>query len=433
VTSPAPAPPARARHRAESLPAAALLVALTALAPLAVDMFLPSMPTMAEEFAANSATLQLAVTLFLLAFATSQLVYGSASDRFGRRPVLFAGLALFAAGGFVAGSAGSAEALIAGRVIQGLGGGAGPAVGRAIVMDVYGRERAARVLASITTATALAPTLAPIAGGVLHDVFGWRSVFVTLVALGVVLAAAYAVLIPETNRDPDPRALTAAGLVANYRGLLSSRVFVGYALVVALMFGGQLVFISSSAFVLIEERGLGSSAFGLSFGFVAIGIMLGAALSGRLVMRWPLERVVLAGAVTGALASATMAALAWTGVGGVWSVIVPMFVTAGGFGVARPPATAGALIPFPRMAGLASALLGFLQMLLASLYSIAFSAAFGASGVAMASGIAAAAACGLVAAITVWRVTPPIEGAAPGGGPPAAGVPLRAGAGEGAP
>ena len=154
------------RRRAESIPAAALLIALTAVAPLAIDMFLPSMPAMAEEFDIPSSTIQLAVSLFLLTFAASQLVYGPASDRFGRRPVLIAGLALFEAGnqrGAIALVSPSAEVLIASRVVQGLGGGAGPAIARAIVLDVFGRDRAGRVLAYMTIATPLAAVVALVA------------------------------------------------------------------------------------------------------------------------------------------------------------------------------------------------------------------------------------------------------------------------------
>ena len=392
------------RRRAESIPAAALLIALTAIAHLAIDMFLPSMPAMAEEFDVPSATIQLAVTLFLLAFAASQLVYGPASDRFGRRPVLFVGLALFIGGGVISLLAPSAEVLIAGRIVQGFGGGAGPAIGRAIVLDVYGRERAGRVLAYMTIATPLAPAIAPIIGGGLQELFDWRAVFVTLIALGVFLSLAYRAMIPETNRRPDLAATNARQMSRNYGVLFRSRPFVAYALVMGLMFSGQLVFISGSSFVFIDELGLSAGFFGLGFGFVAVGIMAGAGLSSRLIGRWQDTNIVLLGAVVAASASAIMAALAWAGVANVWAVMLPMFVTAGGFGIARPPAMAGALIPFPQMAGLASAVLGFGQMIFATTYNIAFSTLVQVDLVAMTSGIAAAAT---VALVTLLLVRPP--------------------------
>ncbi|MDA0352889.1 MAG: multidrug effflux MFS transporter [Chloroflexi bacterium] len=384
------------RRRAESLPGIALLIALTAVAPLAVDMFLPSMPTMAEEFDVPSSTMQLAVTLFLLSFAASQLVYGSFSDRYGRRPVLMAGMLLFIAGGVIALLAPSAEVLILGRVVQGLGGGAGPAIGRAIVLDVFGRTRAARVMAYMTIATPLAPAIAPIVGGFLHDAFDWRAVFVTLIAIGVFLLVAYRMLIPESNLQPAPDALNARRLAANYATLFRSRPFVAYSLVMGLMFSGQLVFISGSSFVLIDELGVSPTLFGFSFAFVAVGIMSGAWISSRLVSRWLETRVVLLGATIAAGASLVMAALAWGDVASPWAVLLPMFATAGGLGISRPPAMAGALIPFPHMAGLASAVMGFTQMIFATLYNIGYSSFIEVDQVALASGVAFATTTALV-------------------------------------
>ena len=359
-------------------------------------MFLPSMPTMAEEFDVSASTMQLAVTLFLLAFAASQLVYGPTSDRFGRRPVLISGLLMFIAGGALSLFAQSAEILILGRIVQGIGGGAGPAIGRAMVLDVFGRERAARVMAYMTIATPLAPAIAPVIGGVLQDAFNWRSVFVVLIGIGVFLLVAYRALLPETNVRRDAGALGATQMSKNYGALFSNRSFVAYALVIGLMFSGQLVFISGSSFVLIDELGLSARMFGFSFGFVAVGIMGGAWLSSRLVDRWQDTRVVLLGAVVATGASAVMAALAWAGVASPWAVLLPMFVTSAGFGISRPPAMAGALIPFEHMAGLASAVLGFAQMIFATLYSISFSTLVDVDQVALASGVAAAAFASLL-------------------------------------
>lgn len=385
-----------ARDRAESKWSVAVLVGVSMTAPLAVDMFLPSMPDMAAEFEAPTSTIQLAVTLFLLSFAASQLLYGPVSDRFGRRPALIAGMLLFIAGGALSLFAWSAEALILGRVVQGFGGGAGPAIGRAIVLDVFGRSRAARVLAYMTIATPLAPTIAPIIGGVLQELFDWRAVFVTLMAIGVVLLVAYRVVLPETNLRRDASALGVAQMGRNYAELFSSRIFLAYALTMGLMFSGQLVFISGSSFVLIDELGLSPGQFGFGFGFVAMGIMSGAWLSSRLVVRWPDSRVVLLGAIFAASSGGVMAALAWGGVASPWAVLLPMFVFAAGNGVARPPAMAGAMIPFERMAGLASAVLGFAQMVFASLYNISFSMLIELDQVALASGIAAAAGANIV-------------------------------------
>lgn len=396
-----PALPELDRRRAETLPAAILLVALSALAPLSVDMFLPSLPTMTQEFGAVPSTMQLAVLLFILAFASSQLVYGPLSDRAGRRPALFAGLTLFIVGGAVCLTARTPSMLIAGRVLQGLGGGAGPALAQAMVLDVYGRDRAARVLAYMAIALPLAPAIAPIIGGFLHDFSGWHSVFLTLISLGAVLAIMYNLLLPETNPAERRAARARTGVLSDYLTALSSTTFMAYALVMGLMFGGQLLFISTSAFVLIEELGLTASMYGFSFALVAAGIMSGAALSSRLVVRLTPRYTVLLGAGVATLAGGVMAALAWLASPSIPSVLGPMFFVGVGLGVTRPSATAAALIEFPQMAGLASGLLGFSQMLVASLLNIGYGRFFQPSALALASGVALAMLAGLITVLVL--------------------------------
>jgi DHA1 family bicyclomycin/chloramphenicol resistance-like MFS transporter len=373
-----------------------LLIALTAMAPLSVDMFLPSMPTMTDEFGASDSTMQLAVTLFIVCFAGSQLFYGPVSDRYGRRPLLLIGLTLFIGGSLLALSASSVWMLIAGRVLQGLGGGAGPAIGQAIVLDIYGRERAGRVIGLMAIALPLAPAVAPIIGGFLHDAFGWHSVFITLATLGAVLALAYRALLPETNRREPGEARGFGSLASEYRQLLSNRTFATYALIMGLMFGGQLVFISSSSFVLIDELGLSARMYGFSFAFVAAGIMGGATLAARLVPRSSAHRVVMLGVTTAAASSALLAVLAWSGVHHVAAVLAPMFFVAIGLGLTRAPAMASALVPFTAIAGLASATLGFSQMLIASTYNIAYSEMVQAGATALATGVFMSVAASLL-------------------------------------
>lgn len=400
---------ARDRARAESVISIALLIGLTAIAPLAIDMFLPSMPVMAKEFNVPASTMQLAVTLFLLAFAASQLVYGPASDRFGRRPVLILGLLTFIVGGVLCLFAQSSEMLILGRIIQGIGGGAGPAIGRAMVLDIFGRERTARVMAYMTIATPLAPAIAPIIGGILQDFFDWRSVFLVLIGIGAFLLVSYRALLPETNLKRDREALVINQMSQNYRALFANRSFVSYALIIGFMFSSQLVFISGSSFVLIDELGLSAGAFGFSFGFVAIGIMCGAWLSSKLIDRWLDTQIVLLGALLAAASSTLMAILAFSGFANIWTVLLPMFVTAAGFGIARPPAMAGALIPFEHMAGLASAVLGFAQMIFATLYNISFSTFIAVDQVALSSGVAVAAVAALLLMLGL-RPPPSVRG-----------------------
>ncbi len=393
--------PATRVRNAESRAALGMLIALTAIAPISIDMFLPSMPDMADEFHTSKGAVSLAVTLFLLAFAGSQLVYGPASDRFGRRPVLFSGLGLYIAGAALCLGAQSVGVLLVGRVVQGLGGGAGPAIASAIVIDVYKKERALKALAAMTSVTALAPMLAPILGGFLHDVAGWRAVFAVLVCVGCGLTLGYALILPETNEQRDPHALRARGMLRNYRTLWTTPIFAAHAVLMALMFSAQLVFISSSSFVLVDNLGLSPQMYGISFGLMAGGIMAGANTSRRLVGRWPPRRIVLTACVMGGLASSTMALTALSGVEGVPFIVVPMIFMGAAMGMAGPAARATALTPFPQMAGLAAAVMGFSQTGIASAYSISYNGILTPSPQTMTCAIALASVSALAVALLV--------------------------------
>jgi DHA1 family bicyclomycin/chloramphenicol resistance-like MFS transporter len=363
---------------------------VVAIGSLSIDMALPSLPATAEAFEVPPATVQLTVTLFLAGFAVAQLLHGPLSDRIGRRRVLLGGLALYVLGGLACWAAASAPLLVGGRLLQALGAGSGPVVGRAVVRDLYAPAPAARVLGYMGTAMALTPILAPIVGGFVHVAFGWRAVYLVLAGCGAVFFAVAAWLVPETNRRRDP-----GQLATNLATLLLHRGFLGYVLVVALMFGGQFAFISGSSFVLIEVLGVSPDAYGLCFGLVALGIMTGSFLAARLVPRVGIDGLIGAAAGLGAGAGCLMAGLALAGVWTVPAVIGPMYLFAVGVGVVLPTAVAGAIGPFPRTAGLASALLGFLQLTAAAGYGILVGRFYDGTPVPMAVAIAVA---GLAAA-----------------------------------
>ena len=368
---------------------------MVAIGSLSIDMALPSLPATAEALGATPATVQLTVTLFLAGFAVAQLIHGPLSDRIGRRRVLLGGLVVYVVGGLACWAAPSARLLVAGRVLQALGAGSGPVVGRAVVRDLYEPERAARVLGYMGTAMALTPILAPIVGGVVHVAFGWRAVYLALAACGAAFLGLALLLVPETNRRRDPDALRPGHLATNAADLLGDRTFLGYVLVVALMFGGQFAFISGSSFVLIEVLGVPPNVYGLCFGLVAFGLMTGSFLAGRLVSRVGIDRLIVAGTSLGAVAGCLMAALAGGGARTVTAVIGPMYAFAVGVGLVLPTAVAGAIGPFPRTAGLASAVLGFLQLTAAAAYGIVVGRLYDGTPVPMAVAIAAA---GLAAA-----------------------------------
>jgi DHA1 family bicyclomycin/chloramphenicol resistance-like MFS transporter len=373
-----------------------LLTAVVGLGALSIDMFLPSLPAIASAFATSPATAQLTVTLFLMAFAASQLVYGPLSDRFGRRWVLVGGLGLYAVAGLACALAPTIGVLIGARVLQALGGGSGPVVARAVVRDLHGRERAARVFSYMAMVQSLNPMLAPIVGGYVHEAFGWRAVFFVLAGLGTLFVALMAAGLRETNVRRDPTALRPGQMGRNLGVLLTDRSYVAYVLVNALMFGGQFAFISGSSFVLIGVLGVSPSAFGLCFGAVALGIMTGTFLSGRFGGRFGLDRMIQCGTALGATAGLTLAALAWSGILTVAAVIAPMYVFAMGLGLTLPNGMAGAIGPFPRMAGLAAAVAGFLQMTGAALYSVAVGRFYDGTARPMTTAIALAGVIALV-------------------------------------
>jgi MFS transporter, DHA1 family, multidrug resistance protein len=393
-----------------------LLTAVVGLGALSIDMFLPSLPTIAAAFDAPAATAQLTVTLFLMSFALSQLVYGPLSDRFGRRGALIGGLALYTVAGLACALAPTIGILIGARVLQALGGGAGPVVARAVIRDLYERERAARVFSYMSMVQSLNPMLAPVAGGFVHEAFGWRGVFLVLAGAGALFVVLMSAGVRETNVRRDPGALRPGQLGRNLAALLGDRDYRAYALVNALMFGGQFAFISGSSFVLIGALGVSPAVYGLCFGTVAVGIMGGTFLSGRFGGRLGLDRTILAGTVLGAAAGLVLAGLAWIGILTVAAVVAPMFVFAVGLGLTLPNGMAGAIGPFPHMAGLAAAVAGFIQLTGSALYSVAVAGFYDGTARPMATAIALAGVAALLWFRWLGPRGPRSHPAAPGAG-----------------
>lgn len=351
-----------ARPRPDSLAVAALLTALVAFGPVSTDLYLPSLPAMTRHFQVDVSMVQLTLSVFVAGFATCQLVYGPLSDRFGRKPVLLAAILIYFAASIFCVFAPTIEALILGRFLQALGACAGPVLGRAVVRDVYPTEMAARVLSYMASAMALMPALAPIAGGAVFSLFGWRANFVLLALFGAVLLVASALMLEETNRQRDLYALRPARIVGNYGLLLRDRRFMGNVLTVAFAFAALFSFISGSSFVLIDVLGLDPADFGFAFAVVVIGYMSGTFASGRLGPRFGSERMIRAGVLLGIAAALLLVGLAWARVDTVAAVVGPMSLVFLSVGLVLPNGSAAAIAPFSTMAGSASAMLGFLQM-----------------------------------------------------------------------
>lgn len=344
---------------------------LVAIGPLSTDLYLPSLPTLVTVFGAGVSDVQLTLSVFLLGFAVSQLIYGPLSDRFGRKPVMLSGLVIFVIASAACALATSIETLIALRLLQAVGACSAGVVSRAMVRDLFDRQQAARMLAYSGALMGLAPAIAPLIGGYLLVWIGWEANFFVVALWGAVLIAVVSLSLAESNNTPDPYALMPTRLLGNVRLLFASPTYLGYALTNSAVFSGLFAFISGSSFVLMDVLGAGPVEFGYYFALGVFGYMLGTGVSGRLAGRIDVDRLIRMAAIFAALSGCTMAALALAGAQSIWAVVVPMVGYMLAFGTIMPQSTSSALGPFPATAGLASAVLGFLQMTIGSLVGAA--------------------------------------------------------------
>jgi DHA1 family bicyclomycin/chloramphenicol resistance-like MFS transporter len=366
-----------------------LLGALTAVGPMSMDIYLVSVPTMTEAFHASVSQVQLTLSLYMAGFAIGQLIYGPISDRFGRRPALLLGLTLHVVASVICTLATRIEILIAARLLQSVGVCGCFVVARAVVRDLHTRERAARLLSYMGMVTGMAPIVAPIIGSYLHVAFGWRANFAFVTLYGAVALLVVVFMFGETNLRRDPAAMDPRRIARNFALLLGHRNFIGFACTAAAMSGALFAFISGASLVFLRVFAFEERYFGYLFGLVMLGNISGAAIGGRLVMRYGIEGLLRRGVILAMTAGVGMAVLAWANVDHAAAVLVPMFLFMFGFSLVLPQAMAGAMSPFPQMAGNASALLGVFQFTIASLVGVWVGAAFDGTQRPMAEAIGA--------------------------------------------
>jgi DHA1 family bicyclomycin/chloramphenicol resistance-like MFS transporter len=345
-----------------------LLGLLIALTPLGTDSWQPILPALAGDLGAPVAAAQLTVTAFFIGLAIGQFVWGPVSDRFGRKPVLAAGLGLACVAALACVPATSAAQVAAARFVLGLGMSTGPVIGRAVVRDLYSHEQAAGLLARMTIVFSVVPIAAPLLGGAMLLIGGWRGVLWLYIATSGALLAASMASLRETA--PQPRASTHPLHIARAIGaIVREPRFFG-------PFGAQLcsqvgifAFVANSAFTLVNGLGVSAAAYSLMFAAVMLGQIAGAWISSRSIARVGLARVLRTGTVIVAVAGSSAAVLAWAGVAHWLAVVLPFMAYMFGTALILPNATAAALSPFPHSAGTASSVMGASQFAVGALVS----------------------------------------------------------------
>jgi len=381
-----------------------LLSLLTALGPLTMDMYLPSLPAIGRALDASTAAVQLTISSYLLGFAVGQILYGPLSDRVGRRPVILAALVIYVAATVVCAVAQTIGILIALRFVQALGGAGCIVLARAAVRDLYSGERAGRELSLMGSITAFAPIVAPAIGGLLQDAFGWRASFYLLVVFALVAGATAARFLPETLRQRASGPFSFGAMGALYRSVLVHRGFLANLGILVAAFVGLFAWISGAPFVMQGLYAMTPVAFGAAYAVGAAGYMVGAYVAARVVMRLGLDRTVGMGAVIMAAGGLAMAASVALGLSSVAWLVGTMTIYLAGMGLVLPQTQAGALTPFADRAGTASSLLGFAQQSSAAIAAAAIGHFLGYSAWPVAGTIGVAGVVGLVLWVTTRRV-----------------------------
>jgi len=342
-----------------------LLALFTFSGTLAMHIFVPALSMAGRDLNAGNGAMQMTVSLYIIGLAVGQLIYGPLSDRYGRRRVLMAGLAIYTVAGLAAALAPQVYALIAARLFQALGGCAGLVLGRAMVRDTAAPSEAAKRLALMNLMVTVAPGIAPIVGGALAASLGWRAVLFVLCVLGVVNFLFAWRLLPETGVAV--ARITAATLLRHYRQLLASRVFLGYAIGGGCATTSMFAFVASAPFIFVDQLHRPADEVGLYLAVLVSGVWLGSVVTTRLISRVPLERLLVGGNALSAVSALALLAMVSLGHVAVAPIVVLMFFYTLGAGVAGPTALTLAVSVNPYVIGSASGLYGSIQMAVGAL------------------------------------------------------------------
>lgn len=380
--------PARATKPALSF--LLILGALTAFAPMSIDMYLPSLPTLAGELDGTAAGAQATVATFFAGMAAGQLLYGPVSDRLGRKGPMLFGVGLYLAATVGCALATSLPMLVGMRLAQALGGCAGVVIARAVVRDRFDHRESARIFSVLMLIMGVAPILAPLAGGFVLSVAGWRTIFWVLFGFAALTGLAVLLGLPETRSEATAVRARSESPLKAYAALLTNRGVVAYTLTGSLATTAMFTYIAASPAIVIQHFGVPASAFGWVFGANAVGIIGASQLNRLLLRRYTPDQVLRASTLAAFVAAAVLLATSTTGFGGLWGVLVPLFFAVAGHGLASPNGAASALAFDPQRAGSLSALFGAVQAGLGALGAAVASALENGTPVPMAAVIALA-------------------------------------------
>jgi MFS transporter, DHA1 family, multidrug resistance protein len=342
-----------------------IMVGLLALPPISTDLYLPSLPSLSHHFTASTATVTWTLSALVGTFGVMQLFAGPVADRFGRRPVVLVGLAVYSIASIVAMFVPAIEWLVLCRMAQGFGVACAFVVGRSLIRDLFEPEDGARVMARGFMWMSFVPLLGPGLGGLLDTHMGWQAPFAALAMFSGALLLVCVIRLPETNLHKNTCATQLVPLVSNYCTMASHPVFMRYTAATASSYAGLFAFISGSSFVFIQVYGLSRQWYGVAFGFAVLGYLMGTMLCRRWLPRVGLARTLVRGGIISVSSGAMMVLLVWLWPAHYAAMLLPQFGYMLAHGVVQPAGQAGCIGPFPTMAGAASALNGFTQMLVA--------------------------------------------------------------------
>ncbi len=340
-----------------------ILSLLTAFAPLSVDMYLPSLPTLAIVYDVNEATIQLTLSSFLFGFAVAQLIHGPLSDRWGRKPIIFIGIIIYILASIGIILSAKIELVIVFRFFQAFGGSAGPVIARAIVRDTFTKDKSSQILSILFLVMSMAPLLAPLIGGQVLYFFGWKYIFILLIIFSfmcLILTFNINESLPKSYRSK----IGFLSILNNYKNLILNKTFLGYTLCMSFGFSGMFAYISGSPFFIIDYLNFSPQIFGFFFFINVLFLIIGSAINALYVKKFGSEKMLFLGTLLAAIFGALtlMNILIYPEMNYITLVLITFFMPS--VTITGANATASALNLFPKNIGSAAAALGFIQFTL---------------------------------------------------------------------